>query len=390
MRRTECIFFFRKEGDLFVGYLEFDSRSIFQMGILRPIDLLPARIQIGDRRVKVHITNLYGAGGTAVKAQHMITEIAKRNLNYNELGIYRYPMSSDSPEMLRTRMDGIVAGVGYGDIAILQLPIWNGIRFDEAFAAHLSHYSKLKKIYFIHDVPPLMFQGALKDLGRYIAFYNRADVMILPSQNMADFLRSRGLTVEKVVIQRMWDSVVDIEGMERPRFRKRVNFAADVINYSRPFVLNWSSHTVELAVTAEPGEYSWAQDRNIYMIGWFNNEKLLVNALRKSGGFGLLWHDDPIWIEYMKLNACCKLGTYLAAGLPVIVHSSIPEADTIHRKNLGLTVDSLEEAVSRIESMTEEEYNRMAEAADAFGELIRGGYFSKKVLTDAVFQLLYD
>lgn len=340
--------------------------------------------------MKVHITNLYNMGGAAARAQHMIADIAKNSLNYNELGIFRYPMDSDTSEMFRTRMDGIVASVNFGDTVIFQWPVWNGIEFEEAIDAHLSAYGGLKKIFFIHDVPPLMFESDLNELERYIAFYNRADLIILPSQNMADFLRARGLTVEKVVIQRMWDSVVDIEGMERPRFRRRVNFAADVINYSRPFVLNWSSHTVELAVTAEPGEYSWAQDRNIHMIGWYNNENLLVNALRKSGGFGLLWHDDPVWIEYMKLNATCKLGTYLAAGLPVVVRSSIPEADTIRRKNLGLTVDSLEEAVSRIESMTEEEYNRMAEAADVFGELIRAGYFSKKILTDAVFQLLYD
>lgn len=340
--------------------------------------------------MKVHITNLYNMGGTAARAQHMITEIAKSNLNYNELGIFRYPMNSDTSEMFRTRMDGIVAAVNFGDIVIFQWPTWNGIEFEEAICAHLNAYGRLKKIFFIHDVPPLMFAGSHSELERYIAFYNRADVIILPSQNMADFLRARGLTVKKIVIQRMWDSVVDIDGTERPRFRKRVNFAADVVNYSRPFVINWNSNTVELAVTAEPGKYTWAKDRNIHMIGWFNNENLLVNALRKSGGFGLLWHDDPVWTEYMKLNACCKLGTYLAAGLPVIVHNSIPEADTIRRKNLGLVIDSLEEAVSRIDHMTGEEYNQMVQAADTFGELVREGYFAKKVLTDAVFKLLYD
>lgn len=340
--------------------------------------------------MKVHITNLYGMGGTAARAQHMIADIAKRSLGYNELGIYRYPMSSDTSEMLRARMDGIVASVGYGDIVIFQVPTWNGIEFDEAFASHLNAYVGLKKIFFIHDIPPLMLKSGLKELERYIEFYNRADLTILPSQKMADFLYSRGLTVKKVIIQRMWDSVVDIDKMCKPQFRKRVNFAANVVHYSRPFVLNWNSNTVELAVTAEPEEYIWAKGKNIHFLGWFNNENFLVNALRRSGGFGLLWHDDPVWIEYMKHNACCKLGTYLAAGLPVIVHSSIPEADTIRRKDLGLVIDSLEEAVSRIEHMTEEEYNQMAQAADTFGELIRDGYFAKKLLTDAVFQLLYE
>lgn len=50
--------------------------------------------------MKVHITNLYGMGGAAGKAQQMTTDIAQKELNYHELGIYRYPIQSDTPDML--------------------------------------------------------------------------------------------------------------------------------------------------------------------------------------------------------------------------------------------------------------------------------------------------
>lgn len=92
----------------------------------------------------------------------------------------------------------------------------------------------------------------------------------------------------------------------------------------------------------------------------------------------------------MKRNACCKLSNYLCAGLPVIVQSSIAEADTIRRKNLGLVVDCIEEAVKQVEEMTEERYQQMVQDVDSFGNLVRQGYFAKKLLTDAVFKLLYD
>ena len=42
--------------------------------------------------MRVHITNLYGIGGTTGKAQQMVADIAKRDLHFNELGIYKYPM----------------------------------------------------------------------------------------------------------------------------------------------------------------------------------------------------------------------------------------------------------------------------------------------------------
>ena len=340
--------------------------------------------------VKIHITNLYGIGGTSGKAQQMVAEIAKRNLHYNELGIYKYPMSSDTPDMLRTRLDGIVASVSHGDIVIFQLPTWNSLRFDETFVSHFNGYRRLKKIFFIHDIPPLMEKKILNELDQYIIFFNRADLIILPSQNMADFLRAKGLTVQKIVIQKMWDAPMDIDFTKKPAFRKRINFAANVVLVPRPFVQNWNNDRVELAVTADPGQYDWAKDRNIRFIGWFNHENPLADALRKSGGFGLLWHDNPVWKEYMKYNVGCKIGTYLGAGLPIIVHNSTSVADTIRRKNLGLTVDSLEEAVDQVEHMTEDQYNQMAQNVDSFGNLIRNGYFAKKLLTDSVFHLLYD
>lgn len=340
--------------------------------------------------MKVHITNLYGIGGTVGKAQWMTASIATKELNYHELGIYKYPMNSDTPDMLRARMDGIIASVSHGDIVIFQLPTWNSLRFDETFIAHMNGYNGLKKIFFIHDVPPLMEKKLFGELEKYIAFYNQADLIILPSQNMFDYLQAKGLTVKKVVIQRMWDSLVDIDLTIMPKFRKRMNFATNVVMYPRPFIQNWNSREVELAVTAEAGNYEWAEGKNIHYLGWFNNESALADGLRRSGGFGLLWHDDPVWIEYMKRNACCKLSTYLSAGLPVIVHNSIAEADTIRRKNLGLVVGSMDEAVEEVRGMTEERYNQMVRGVDSFGNLVRQGYFAKKLLTDAIFYLLYE
>lgn len=340
--------------------------------------------------MKVHITNIYGIGGTAAKAQQMVTEIAKRYLYYNELAIYHYPVGSDSSEMLRTRLDGIMASISHDDIVIFQLPTWNDMKFDEAFAGRLCNYRGVKKIFFVHDVPPLMFENGMGSLKRYIDLYNQADMLIVSSQKMSEFLHANGLTVSKIVIQRMWDFPVEVDQSITPPFRKRINFAANVTSIERPFVRNWNSTEVELAVTANPGEYDWAKNRNIEFIGWHNDDNLLANALRKSGGFGILWQDSPWWIEYMKLNASYKRSAYLAAGLPVIVGSSTTETETIVHQNLGLVVDSPEEAVERVAHMEEGQYRKMVEDVGRFSQLIRNGYFTRKLLIDAVFQLFYD
>ena len=53
-------------------------------------------------------------------------------------------------------------------------------------------------------------------------------------------------------------------------------------------------------------------------------------------------------------------------------------------------MDSLDEAVERVAAMTQEEYDIMVDEVAVFSNLVRDSYFTKKVLTDAVFQLLYD
>lgn len=339
--------------------------------------------------MQVHITNIYGQSftSTALKAQNRVAAFAKE-LNYKELGIYSYDVNSDSPEMLSSRLDGIIASVGYEDIVIFQYPTWNHISFDEAFIRRLNLYRGLRKVIFVHDIPSLMFESNRYLLDRHVAFFNQADLLIMPSQRMADFLYTKGLTVKKTVIQKMWDFPVAIDTTVRPKFKKVINFAGNLDSWKFGFAKKWDYDSVELKVTVDKGE--WVQGKNISFLGWFNDDTFLVNALRHSGGFGLLWSDNSYWCEYMKLNTNYKLSAYLAAGIPVIVNNIIAEKDTIVQKNLGLAVDSLDEAVSKVENMSEEDYNKMVSNTEIFSGLIREGYFAKKVLTDAVFQLLYE
>lgn len=340
--------------------------------------------------MRVHITNLYGLypTSTALKAQNRTAKVARENLNYSELGIYAYDISTDSPEMLSSRLDGIIASVGFGDIVIFQYPTWNATEFNEALLRRLDLYRGLKKITFVHDMLSLMFESNRYLLNREIALMNQTDLVILPSQRMADFLCSEGLTVKKTVIQRIWDFPVSIDQSVRPKYGRVINFAGNPDSDKFKFAKEWSYNAVELRVTAEKAD--WAQDKNIRSLGWFNDDTFLVDALRRSGGFGLLWSEDPYFSEYMRMNASYKLSAYLAAGIPVIVNNCIAERDTIIRKNLGLAVDSLDEAVERVAAMSPEEYDKMVDDLAVFSELVRQSYFAKKVLTEAVFKLLFD
>ena len=71
--------------------------------------------------------------------QHIVAEIA-RQLGCQEMGIYRYGADGESEESLSSRLDGIIAGINWGDLVICQFPTGNGIRFERELVDRLKAY----------------------------------------------------------------------------------------------------------------------------------------------------------------------------------------------------------------------------------------------------------
>ena len=61
---------------------------------------------------------------------------------------------------------------------------------------------------FVQDVPPLMFELNYYLMPKYISMYNKAEVIVVPSEKMYFKLVEEGLTVKKYVVQKMWDFTV--------------------------------------------------------------------------------------------------------------------------------------------------------------------------------------
>lgn len=331
--------------------------------------------------MKVHVTNLYGQSplSVALMSQHMVAEVG-RQLGMKEIAFYSYPAENEPENELRSRFDGINAAVGNGDIVIFQSPTWNGTRFDTAYLQRLKIYAGLKIALFIHDVHPLMFASNFYLIEQTIAAYNMADLIIVPSQAMLEKLRSLGLTVERVLIQEFWDYPTHIM-LERPQANRLINFAGHPDRF--PFVNEWAL-PIPLNVFAAKAPETLSEQ--VHYQGWKYDTDLLT-SLSQAGGFGLVWPQGDT-SDYYQLNVSYKLSTYLAAGLPVIVPSDLSNADQIKERGLGFVIDRLEELPDLFRHMTDVDYQEMVERVWRFRELIIGGYFTKKLLIDAVHQLL--
>ncbi len=329
--------------------------------------------------MKINITNLYGMANTstAQAAQNVTTQLAKTQ-GVNELAIYRYNVASDTPEQLRVRIDGINASLQMGDIVIFQLPTWNGLEFERQYLSQLRGY-QARIVFFIQDVPPLMFSQNYDDwMKPYVEFFNEADLLILPSENMAVRLKAEGLTVDSIVYQRLWDHPTAYQP-EEAAFRRELTFLGSQSRF--PFTREWH-YATRLRLFTTDAQVDPTQ--NIEYAG-FHSDTALLPML--DGGFGLCWSvDTPEQPErqYSHLNASYKLSTYLAAGLPVVANADIAAAQLIKDHQLGLLAETLEEADQLVQNCTAEEYQLMAQKAKDYGYLLRNGYMFRRMLVEVV------
>lgn len=122
--------------------------------------------------MNVYITKLNGMSymSTEQYAQQMAAGIA-HSLEIREMGIYRYYADAESVENRTRRFDGIIAGIGTGDIVICQFPTWNGLAFEKALVKHIKAYHG-RIIIFIHDVGALMSEANHSELHDTVELYN--------------------------------------------------------------------------------------------------------------------------------------------------------------------------------------------------------------------------
>lgn len=326
--------------------------------------------------MKKYITNLYGQSpqSTAMAAQNMITDIAK-TMGYKEISIEAYPVREDTQEEKLKRIEGILAPVSNDSMAIAQMPSWNGIAFDQYFLESLRKRVD-KLVVFVHDFVPLMFANNAYLFDQYLAAYNLADLVILPSQKMKDILTENGLT-QPVLIQNVWDHVTTLNLTTQPRLERKLNFLGNMTRF--PFVKDWES---DLRLEVYSNGQAEAKG-NMRVMGWQPEDQVL-RALNQ-GGFGLVWSENienQYEREYSEMNVSFKFSTYLAAGLPLVVNKGIAKEDFVTKYNLGVAVDNLQQAVDYVNSVTEQEYNVLVNNVKTIGSLIKEGFFTRQLLLE--------
>lgn len=325
--------------------------------------------------MNVYITKMNGIRWNSLQnRQLMIAEIAYE-MGCREMGIFCYNGSNESIESLKVRIDGIIAGLSWGvDIVICQFPTGNGLKFERELLNRLNIY-QIQVVIFIHDAGSIVRESNQGILSETIRLYNQAEVLVVPSLMMRQFLLDNGIRKDmKFVIQEIGDYLLDMNFFSTPQFRKEIHFTG-IVEFEG--MRNWS-YDLLLKLYA----VSESQGQNINSMGNLPSGELM--SVLSKGGFGLVWYRDTTSRQEMEYSVSFELSRYLAAGIPVIVPVGILNQALIERNHLGMAVNSLDEAIAVIEAMTEADYQEYVKCVGRFSRILKKGYYTKKCLIEAV------
>lgn len=331
--------------------------------------------------MQVHVSNLNNMSGTATIAQGAVMQVA-REMGYKEMGISFYHLEAGFERELRNRLNGIFAAFKSGDIMVFQYPSWIGLNYDECFIDYVKEYDKSKLIIFVQDIQQMMFGSQQWVLEWEVRNLNKADLLILPSNKMYEKLLSNGLD-EKIPVeyQTVWETPGEKAHLKHHIERKMI-FTGNMIRF--PFLKEYHGKTpIELYQYDKPER----EDDASFIYKGFREQNELQDEIAK-GGFGLVWADKDYFDSYYSMNQPHKLGSTLACGIPVIVRKGSTHEEFVTKNGLGFAVESLEEADSLIQGLSDDEIQKLYNNVASIQPILLNGGYTRKVLQDSVIKVL--
>ena len=330
--------------------------------------------------MKINITYITGVGGAAADAMAQTARVAQE-MGCHGFGIYNNPGYVENEGDRRIRVDGIIASMAWNDVTIFQFPTWCYHPFDMTLMEQLKLYGK-HTIVFVHDIYALLIdeltpEERIQRLAGEIAVLNQADLLILASEKLHHRLQESGLINTNVMYQTIWDYITDYCPEKHEQIHRMIFTGNDDLSFYE------GNTPIHQFCYDEPQK---TEHTNVEYKGYMESSDLLHEMAH--GGFGLVYANDELFYRYDCMNQPYKLGVYLASGIPVIVRKGCVHEQFIRNHGLGFVVESLDEADELVNSITDEEYNKLYDNIKPIQKLITSGFYTRRLLSDAIIEVM--
>lgn len=281
--------------------------------------------------------------------------------------------------------------LNYGDVLVIQYPI---IYTTLPFTRILKKLKKrgIKTIAIIHDLDSIRMANSKSLRSKRLTYEDKNLLkqfakVISHNEKMTNILVEYGVERSNAINLGIFDYLCssEIDVQKRKKYKpiiiagnlssEKAKYLKDINNISKVhFDLYGKGLDIKLA-------------KNITNRGCFLPAKL-PKVL--DGSFGLVWDGSSInklegsYGDYMKYNNPHKASLYLASELPVIVSTESALSKFVKKNGVGITVKSLKELESILESIKEEDYLLMLNNVKKVSKKIKEGFFLTKSVEEAL------
>ncbi len=327
---------------------------------------------------KVFISKNYRDPFTASSKAKIDAETIMKNLHYENIGLPKKNFENQIIGNLWTLASNLLAFLRIPSKGIVFL------QYPTHFVGKIKNWSRYRKNYIIlliHDLNCLRNQRDFLDIN----MLGTAHYLIVHTLAMKQWLLAHGISTENhIIVLEIFDylnnSTEDTLIRQKTDNTYQIAYAGNLMK-SR-FLNKVSFSSIAMNVYGSGGELLSLKN-GVYYKGCFLPEEL---GRHLEEDFGLVWDgdDDVTCTEsngnYLRYNAPHKLSLYLSNGLPVIVWGQSAMAPFVKTNGIGITIESLCEIETKLNSTSFEEYNLMARNAAAMARRLRTGYYLSKAI----------
>ena len=254
-------------------------------------------------------------------------------------------------------------------IVLIQYPFLNGRMWPIVQAIRENN----QIIVLVHDVESLRYDV---DEKREMDLFNMANVLIVHTEEMEEFLYKRGCKTH-VVHLHFFDYLTSYTPSKKVDSQQLDILFAGNLNKSS-FLQKLSLLGVEESMRFliyGSNRKHIAFGKSVIYKGIFHNEHIET----VEGNWGLVWDGEDIdycsgiYGDYIRINAPFKFSLYLALGIPVIVWSQSAMAQYVETMHLGICVNAIGDIRAKISMLSQSQIKEITDGVDIYSQRVRKG-----------------
>lgn len=299
----------------------------------------------------LHITRTYRTSKRVQLVQYPLSHAAHMCRQKELSLLHGFDQTLDDAQ-LHVHTDGVIAAICPWDTVIIQYPGGVSARYNSFLIEHLRRYQGVRIALLVQQT------AAVPDFGGYtdqqeLSLLNRADLLIMPSEEMLCYYRNKGLRGDIPV-----------------KFFPIMDFP---VEYSFTDKLNR-----ELTVISSLRSESIREDKNDGKIFDAGDAVFLTKRLRKSGFIFL----DTFEEAGPSCEEAAALGMCMAAGVTVIVKKGTPLEKYVTVQGIGFAANGIGEAKHICSAVSDAELKDCEENKKRLRPLFAEGMYSKKLMDE--------